>query len=730
MNCKKHNTLKPIVSALALVFTNIAWAETATSTIVLDEVEVREKSVEAEKTYNPPKSANQKFTTPLIDTPKSVTVITETLIEDTGSRSLQDALRTTPGITFGSGEGGIAIGDRPYIRGFEAFGSIFTDGLRDLGSQTREVFAIEQVEVLKGPSGAFDGRGSAGGSVNIVSKQAKQGDFVNGSVGLGTDDYKRATVDGNFMMGENAAFRIVAMAHENDVPGRDHVSMERWGVMPSITLGLNSPTQFTASWYHLETDDIPDWSIPYFQPSGIPQGKPISVSKDNWYGVKGRDFQETSSDIGTFKISHTFNDNVVLRNTTRIGRSTNDYFVTRPNVNNLAQLLNNQVERAARNRDAQTDSLINLTDATILFDTASIKHTINVGLELSREETTSYTYTGGALLGGNITSATNPNNNVAFTPLARNNHPNVEAETINKSVYVFDTMDLSDQWLLNAGVRYDSYRTQLKNQNPATGAETSEFENDESFLNYQLGVVYKLQPDANIYTTYATSSSPVGLNMGQFDYAGGTLNAQSEGLSPERTETFEVGTKWKVLNNLDLTAAVFHTKKEDARVNLGGIVANAGEIVVNGFEFGFAGNVTESWSVFGGYTYLDAEQTKVGDSTDPNTPASLPAKGKQMYGIAENSATLWTTYDLTPKFTIGGGAFYMDKVYADPANNAFIPSYVRWDAMAKYKLNEKLNLQLNVQNLTDERYYSATYFRHYAQVAPGRSAFVTLNLKY
>jgi catecholate siderophore receptor len=730
--------LKPISQAVFQAFGVLVSAQmlsfnayAAEPISQLPDVEVTDKALAKEPAatgYNPKKSASQKFVAPLIDTPKSVTVITKDVIEDTGSLSMQDALRTAPGITFGAGEGGIAVGDRPYIRGFEAMGSIYVDGLRDIGPQVREVFAIEQMEVIKGPSGAYDGRGSAGGSINITTKQARKGDFVKGSIGLGTDSFKRATVDGNFMLGDNSALRLVAMGHDADVPGRDHVENKRFGFMPSITLGLDGPTQLNASWYHMETDDTPDWGNPYYQPGGFPIGKPVG-DKDNWYGVKGRDFAESTADIGTLKIQHAFNENVTLRNTTRLAKTRNDYVATRPTISTALLMQNRQVTRDLRGRDARVDTIANLTDVTVNFDTGSLKHHLNAGIEFSREKLDNYTYAGGVLPAA-TTSLDNPDANTASTPTSRNNHPSFEGRTINRSAYAFDSIDLSENWILNAGLRIDSYRTEIENNDVVTGAQTSQFKNDNTFKNYQLGAVYKLQPNANIYATYATSSSPVGLNLGMFDYAGGQLVAGTQSLSPERSKTVELGTKWIVLDDLSVNAAIFKTVKDNARVPVSTGFDNSGEVEVKGFEFSVAGNITEQWKVFGGYTYLDAEQTKAGTVGDANAAGGPASAGKQMYGIAKNSASLWTTYQLHPDVTIGGGAFYVDKIYADPANAGYIPSYVRWDAMAKYKINKHFDLQLNLQNLTDERYYSATYFRHNAIPAPGRLSFLTLNIKY
>lgn len=729
INSQNLFSLKPIVSMLALLFGGTVHAEDQLAT--LPEVKIK---AQKENEYKVERSANQKFTAPLIDMPKSITVITEQVMKDSGSQTLQEALRMTPGITFGGGEGGIAIGDRPFIRGFDTFGSFYVDGLRDIGSQTREVFAIEQMEVLKGPSGAFDGRGSAGGSINIITKQAKPGNFVAGSAGVGTDSFKRGTIDGNYMVNENLAVRLVGMAHKSDTPGRDHVGVQRWGLLPSITLGLNTATSATASWYHHETDDISDWGLPFVQTGadGSPQGKPVGP-RNAWYGVKGRDFQETSADIGTLKLRHAFSDNFVVRNTTRYGLSTNEYFVTRPNISTVADLTGGFINRGtSRNRGNKTETTANLTDVSLRFDTWGVKHSVNAGLEFSWEDTRNRAFGGGDIIdpADRTVPIGNSNPNVAFNPVTRNAHHSYVAETFNKSAYIFDSMQLTERWLLNAGIRFDSFTAELQNRNPATGVDTTHFKNDKSFLNYQAGAVYKVQPNASLYATYATSSSPVGLSMGDFNYAGGGLGPQTGHLKPESTRTFEGGFKWNALHDLALTVAGFHTVKTNARVNVGPAIENVGEAEVNGFELSLAGNITDKWNVFGGYTFLDAKQTKAGDSTDPNAVGSASTRGKQLHGIAKHSASMWSTYKILPLLTVGGGAFYMDKVYADPSNNGFVPSYVRFDIMAKYKINRNLDLQLNVQNLADKRYFNTTYFRHYAIPAAGRFAFMTLNLRF
>mgnify|MGYP003575029830 CR=1 FL=1 len=710
---------KPVVTAMALVFSGASVA--AEDIVTLPETHVQSKK---EHGYQVEKSANQKFTAPLKDTPKSVTVINENLIRDTGSNTLQEALRTAPGITFSTGEGGGgAFADRPFIRGFDSQSAIFVDGLRDLGAQTREVFAIEQIEVLKGPSGAFDGRGSAGGSLNIVTKRAKADNFTSGSIGVGTDSYRRATFDGNYMLGDDAAIRLVGMVHDADTPGRDAVDVKRWGFMPSLTLGLNGPTSATVSWYHVETDDVPDRGLPYLDNTGATWGRPVHVNKDNFYGLKGRDYQKTSTDIGTLEFKHAFTDDVVLRNTSRYGTTKNKYVATRVAPGTTpAQKAQDLAPRNSQARYTETESLSNLTDLSVAFDTGSLKHKVNVGFEWSKIETDLYGSNNGSIVLP-TGSLNNPNPNQPWTTdVVWSDRPTDTTRSISRSLYAFDSIELNEKWLLNAGLRYDKFTV----DNSAAKA-------DHNFWNGQLGVVYKVHPQGNVYASYATSTTPVGLNNGDgFHNDCNNLAGACADLSPEKTRSFEVGTKWDVLDGLALTAAAFYTEKFNARIPVDGLVfANAGQVEVKGIELAASGRLTDKWNIFAGYTFLDTEQVKVGNSGGNQTSlGGAVNKGNQLPTVARHSASVWTTYDIWSNFTVGGGAFYVDKVYANPGNSLSVPAYVRWDAMANYKFDDRISLQLNLQNLTDKRYFNQTYTQHFATVAPGRLAFVSLNFKF
>src|SRR5690606_7815171 len=182
---------------------------------------------------------SSKFVQPLLDTPQSISVVPAEVLREQNAQSLQEILSNVPGITFSSGEGGAGWGDMFTIRGFSAEQSVTFDGVRNSALSTRtDVFNIDQVEVFKGTGSIESGVAAIGGSVNLVEKAPRLGNFYDATLGLGTDSYRRATVDLNHQTGETTAFRLNAMTHHNDVARRGEADMQRWGVAPSLAFGL------------------------------------------------------------------------------------------------------------------------------------------------------------------------------------------------------------------------------------------------------------------------------------------------------------------------------------------------------------------------------------------------------------------------------------------------------------------------------------------------------------
>ncbi len=688
--------------------------------------------------------SSDKFTAPLLDTPKSVAIVPAALISEQGGTSLVDALRNVPGVTFNAGEGGQPAGDNLKIRGFDAGADVFIDGLRDAGSQSRDIFAVEQVEVIKGPGSAYTGRGSTGGSVNLVSKKPTADTFFNSTLGGGTDAYMRATVDTNLVISDSAALRLNLLGHQADVPGRNEVFIDHTGIAPSLQLGLGTPTRVFVDYYNFRADDMPDYSIPYGRnaTNTAAAGPPVEVDRDNFYGLVNRDFQHVSADVGTLILEHDFTDGLSIRNTTRYGETTNDYIVTNPD-DGRGNVPNGYIVRNAKSRNSTTTTKANLTEISGDFALGSIEHNATAGLEFSNERMYNRNYLVESLFSGNAvtdfanscsapgalgsasnfncTTLANPNPHDPWTGAITPSLSATTAETDTRSVYVMDTLTFDERWSMNLGLRYDDYEaTQLAGL-VAAPVETN---NDSDFLNYQFGVVYKPAEFGSIYLAIGTSSNPSGNTLGD-----GTENLSpiNEDLEPEENRNYEIGTKWDLMNDhLSLTAAVFQTEKTNARVAMEpgatGRQETVGEQRVRGAELGVTGEIAEGWQLSTSYTFLDSEIVDDGPinadegNVFPNTP--------------RNSANLWTSYEIGEAFLIGRGATYVGKRFGNTANTVWIPTYLSYDAMASLDLGERVTLQLNLHNLTDETYYVRPYQNHYAALGPARSAVLTANFNF
>ncbi len=768
------------VAGLALApaaFAADADAPVATAPGSADVQEVSGIAVDARKATD---MQSGKYTAPLVDTPRSITVISSQIIEQTAATSLQDILRTSPGITFGAGEGGQPLADRPFIRGQSSGNNIFVDGIRDTGGQTREVFNLEQVEVIKGPDSVYSGRGSGGGSINLSSKSPKARNFASGSAAVGTDNYYRVTADGNYSFAENAAFRLNLMTTKGDTPGRDSVDFKRWGLAPSLAFGIDTATQLTFSYYHLDTDQDPDYGIPLASKRtwGVagtdsrtrPASGILDVSRDAYYGLD-RDWMKTKADIGTIAVRHEINDNFSVRQAFRYGKTLNDYFVTNPGDGGAAQFVAGEwwMKRGTKSRWNETKTIAFVSDVSGKFNLGSIENSFNAGFELGREQNDNATYTFYTASGsscpvgftgagtGDCTRLYAPNPSDAWSGTI-NRGPSSQSKTKTAALYAFDTVKLTDKLLLNVGVRYDDYSTQGYNaaSTNTNGVITSVTytnvpKTSWDFVNYQIGLNYKPTPSSSIYGSFATSSTPPTIAAGDQNGSGGMGSGDlaTKVLDPEDTTSYELGAKWNLFGDqLALSGALFRTERQNAQILVGPEPTNyeqVGETRVQGVELGVSGKITAKWQVFGGYTYMDSKLvrgavtvTNTGTTANPvYTVTPHLNTGDPLANTPKNTFSLFTTYRVLRPLTIGGGAYYVSKTFGGNqggagggTNGIYIPSYTRYDAFASYRVNDKVDLQLNVQNLTDERYILRTNGVHHADPAPARQTMLTLNVRY
>ncbi len=722
--------------ALGVPATALAQSQSAAQNLP----EVRVTGERDATNFKTDEAASTKFTAPLLDTPKSVTVVPPEVLRQTNATTLKEALRTVPGITFGLGEGGAPEGDRPILRGFDSQSSTFIDGLRDPASQSRDMFNVEQIDVVKGPDSAYSGGGAVGGSINLVTKQARPDDFSRADLGLGSASYKRGAIDLNRRLGETSALRFNLMKEKSDVAGRDEVFVDRLGAALSLGLGLGTPTRLGIDLYHFETDDMPDYGIPYNNPYGATSpeaafngdGGPLAVDRNNFYGLLARDFRRTDVNSLTVRVEHDLASNWTLANRTRMSRVQHNYVVTNPgdssgvNITDTAFINRGTLvepgflNRTTKNRNSTATSIINATELRGRLQAGAVRHDVATGVELSSLEVDSRGY---VVTGSSTASIANPNPHDPWTgSIDRATAGNV-IKTSTAGVYAFDTITLNEQWQLNLGARWDRFRTRQRPYTTDGSAPNADnfIESDESFWSYQAGVVYKPAPNGSVYLNYATSANPSGITSGD-----GTdnLSASNQDLEPEKTRSIELGTKWELLENrLGLSAAIFEMEKTNAKVTVApGVLDNAGKLRVRGIELGASGRITDRWQAFGGYTWLDSEQV------DPGQQATT--QGNQFPNTPRSAFSLWTSYQLMPKLVVGGGAFYMSKVYGNTANTKWVPDWWRFDAMASYDVDKNLSLRLNLFNLTDKTYYDRAYTTHMVTVAPGRQATLTASLKF
>lgn len=682
--------------------------------------------------YKPENLSSPKYTVPLVDVPQSVTVIPQAVFEEQNATTLRDVLRNVPGISIQAGEGGVPAGDNLSIRGFNARTDLFVDGMRDLGGYSRDPFNISQVEVVKGPSSSFGGRGSTGGSVNLVSKSPELDSFYGGTFGLGTDEYKRATLDVNQPLKEigleNGALRLNGMWHDAEVPGRDEVENERWGVAPSVAFGLGTPTRVTFSYFHLDQDNLPDYGIPWV-PAGntnavlaahTDEAPPVDFS--NFYGLTRRDYEKTRTDIATLKAEHDFNDSVTLRTQLRFGQNDRDSIITAPRFLDFDPSPTNAVfgtviNRQIQSRDQVDRILANQTDLTLKFDTAKLEHTVVTGLELAEETSVNYARSGPS----SFTDIFNPNPHDPYPGQINRTGAKTDATATSGALYVFDTIKLHEKWELSGGLRGDYFDLDYKSR--ATNGVTTKLDRTDEALSWRIGAVYKPLPNGSIYAGYGTSFNPSAEGLTLANTATAANNVNND---PEKSRSFEIGTKWEFFERrLLLTAAIFRTEKINARtedpIDTTDVVVLDGNQRIDGFEFGFAGSLTKEWEVSGGYSFYDSEVTKSKNAVE---------EGRQLAQTPEHSFSLWTTYELPWDFEVGVGAQFVDSrfnVTANPRREA--PSYYLFDAMAAYNVTKDISLRLNVYNLADEEYIDRVGGGHFIPGA-GRSATLTASFKF
>jgi len=688
-------------------------------------------------------SINRLGAANLMDVPQTVVVINKALMQSQGVTSLTDALRNVPGVTIGSAEGG-TIGNNINLNGFSARTDIYLDGMRDRGQYYRDTFALEQVEVLMGPSSMLFGRGSTGGVINQVMKKPGLKAATELSLQATTNGLVRTTADVNLPFEETNAARVSMMFQAGKGTTLDQTNVLDFGIAPTVTFGLGQPTTLNLSAILQHRKD----QVPY----GVPpmNGFPLNVPRNTAYGYND-DYTEQDTVALQSTLDHKFNSGLSLRNQSEfiwvntavretsggfVGTlAANGSFVQAPaGPNNTpylgVPLSSIYIRQLSRDRNINDITFENQTELTAKFDTYSINHSLLMGVDLNFESFTSKVTTRNGNCNGIALVAGSPGCVPAgFTTGGDSpNVPNIPgnyawAQAYGAGIYANDTITVIPQVKLVGGVRWDVYSSQVGNSlnyaNTAGSTTTPWLQQVDYFTSVRAGAIYEPTPEQSYYVSYSTSFNP---SLEQL-----TSTTGSQNLPPETNEAYEVGAKYQLLNgNLGVNGALFQITKQNARTaNADGTFTPTGTVRVQGARVGVAGRITPEWQVFGGYAYLNGRILNgiTNINTIGNTTGMVPLN------TPRDSANIWTTYTINQTWEIGGGVFYVGQRYANNQNTVQVPEYARVDLTAAY-VQPKYDIRLNVYNLFNTMYYDSLMASDGGRAVPGSGTTGMITLNY
>ncbi|GAA4028698.1 TonB-dependent receptor [Actimicrobium antarcticum] len=708
--------------------------------------------------YKAKTSGDARHTRPLAETPQTISVVTKAAIDDSGFTDLKQILNAQPGITLGTGENGNAFGDRYIIRGQEARSDVFVDGLRDPGMSTRESFAIEQLEISKGPNSSFAGRGTAGGAINAITKQATLDlDFTRFSLGLGSDHQKRVSVDVNKAMGDSFALRANALYGDEDVPGSAPSNRSRQGLALSGLWEINKDLNLTLDYYGLRTKDQSPTLGSYLVgtvPNRVPATNvPVYAQAD--------DFLSSNVDTVTARINWKLAPNLNLTSLTRYGQSSNGYVTTGASSGTRYDGATGTAYTTGYLDNGHTgwqdvDYFAHQSNLRWDKQLAGLKHEFILGAEYTDHKVVSGNYglSNTGAFNCKTTAGIGTNNGYCFTNsngVAVSDLHNLAGRTSTRrswnqdwhvkslALTAMDTVDLTDKITVFGGVRADHFDLSLVRRNNLTGDVTGDYSYQDTLLNGHVGLSYKIN---KLGMVYASAASAQDINGGEADsgtssgYGGAVLyQNQIAGAKPETSKNLELGTKWNLLDEkLLATAAIFQTTKSDvmegANYDTVGTF-NTGKNRVHGAEFGLTGNMTDKLSGQIGVAFL---KSRVLDS------ATATNIGKPLSNFAEKSYSAQLKYQLTDAFSVGAAARYEGQRCGGQPDTAAgfnsagycaqpVPAFTVFDLSAAYRFSKSLDLRVNVLNAGDKDYYTAVY-RSGSFLYKGDARAVRLTLNY
>lgn len=643
-----------------------------------------------------------KTDTPLLDVPQSVSVVNQDQIKDQAMTSMADAVRYTPGLGFAQGEGNR---DTPVFRGNSSTADFFVDGLRDDVQYFRDLYNIERVEIFRGPNAMIFGRGGVGGVINRVTKQANWDAGRELRVQAGSHELWRGTLDLNQPVNDAVSLRLTGLYH-NAESFRDDVQYERWGLNPTASFKLGDRTLVQIGYEHFDDERTADRGIPSYQ------GLPYETKRSTFFGDPKDSISTADVDAVNLAIEHQFSDAVTVRNRFRYSSVAKFYQNVFPGAVNAA---GTSVSISAYNQGTERESVINQTDLIWKFDTGAIAHTVLAGVELGRQETDNLRLTG--FFGSPMSTATSMSVSTA--------DPNVDAQlffrpnatdTDNHSVarfvgvYLQDQIEFSSMFEAVVGIRYDNFDSFLLNNRNGQELDTT-----DNLWSPRASLIFKPIERMSIYASYSRTYLPrSGEQLA-------SLTATNATLAPEKFDNYEIGVKWDVVPDLQVTAAIYQLDRTNVVIPdpadpTRSILAGAQRS--KGFELGTSGNITPDWSMVVAYAYTDGKFTKP-------ISATVPA-GAWLANLPKHNLSVWNRYDILDWLGVGLGVIHQTRRFAATDNLVTLPGFTRVDAAVFFDITDSVTAQVNIENLLGERYYVNAHNNN--NISPGAPFGVTVSV--
>ena len=622
-----------------------------------------------------------KTDTLLIDTPKSVTIVTQEQIRDQNFQNLTEQLRYVPGVIPAQGENNR---DEVVIRGQKSNADFFVNGVRDDVQYFRDLYNIQRIEVLKGPDSLIFGRGGGGGVVNRVLKEADGYRVREIVAGGGQFGDKRVAVDVGDRVSDSAFFRLNGV-FEDSGTYRQFGELTRYGFNPTMTFLIDPQTTLKLSYEYFHDDRFPDRGIP----SQFGRAYRYKQNIATFFGNPDVNFTKVDANIATAVLDHTFDNGVQLRSQFRFADYDRFYRNTLPGgaVNNAGTAVTITGYRNETNRT----NYFSQNDFTYKFLTGDIKHTLLGGVELGYQEGIVFRQTG---FFNNVATSivVNPLSPVTRVPVTFRNNGGSDANSRYDlglaAVYAQDQVEINEYLQLIGGLRYDHFDFSATDRRTnVTNARV------DDLLSPRAGIVLKPLPNLAFYGSYSVSYLPS---------AGDQIGAFTPGLviaQPERFENTEVGVKYDLTPSIQLTAAAYNLDRFNQRLadpNNPGFFILSGKTNTQGFEIGANGYVTDWWQIAGGYSFTDAR-------IDSATSATI-VKGNTVGLVPFNAVSLWNKFDVTREFSIGIGYIYQGHTFATSDDTIRLPGYNRFDLGLFYKISDTVRAQVNIENIFDRGY--------------------------